>query len=195
MQHFKNALSYVAPTSGGSSPGSFARTSSVAGRVEAAVHEGFRDTDAALIRSCVAAGPAQDYAASTAAVALVTGDLLTVGHLGDSKVVLGRVTAARHASAAASGAFPAARSLRPSGLGSATAVCSGVYLTTDHKPDTPAEHRRIAAAGGTLEFLSGGRPFIRGGDFAARQAAGGRPMQLNYSRALGGKDLCVVVAD
>lgn len=44
-------------------------------------------------------------------------------------------------------------------------------------------------AGGSLTYLHGGKPFIRGGDFTARQAKGDRPMQLNYSRAFGGKDL------
>jgi len=44
-------------------------------------------------------------------------------------------------------------------------------------------------AGGSLTYLHGGKPFIRGGDFTARQARGDRPMQLNYSRAFGGKDL------
>lgn len=44
-------------------------------------------------------------------------------------------------------------------------------------------------AGGCLTYLHGGKPFIRGGDFTQRQALGERPMQLNYSRAFGGKDL------
>lgn len=46
-----------------------------------------------------------------------------------------------------------------------------------------------AQSGGFLAYLHGGKPFLRGGDFTARQAAGQRPMQLNYSRAFGGKDL------
>lgn len=44
-------------------------------------------------------------------------------------------------------------------------------------------------SGGSLAYLHGGKPFIRGGDFTERQARGDRPMQLNYSRAFGGKDL------
>lgn len=44
-------------------------------------------------------------------------------------------------------------------------------------------------SGGSLAYLHGGKPFIRGGDFTERQARGERPMQLNYSRAFGGKDL------
>ena len=49
------------------------------------------------------------------------------------------------------------------------------------------ERRRIEKAGGSLAYLHGGKPFIRGGDFAERQLKGDRPMQLNYSRAFGGK--------
>jgi hypothetical protein len=33
------------------------------------------------------------------------------------------------------------------------------------------------------------KPFIRGGDFDRRKASGERVMQLQYSRAFGGKDL------
>ena len=51
------------------------------------------------------------------------------------------------------------------------------------------ERRRIEKSGGSLAYLHGGKPFIRGGDFAERQLKGDRPMQLNYSRAFGGKDL------
>ncbi|KAA0161517.1 hypothetical protein FNF31_03800 [Cafeteria roenbergensis] len=68
------------------------------------------------------------------------------------------------------------------------AVLMGKVLSIAH-PDKPAELRRIEAAGGSLTYLHGGKPFIRGGDFTARQARGDRPMQLNYSRAFGGKDL------
>ena len=49
------------------------------------------------------------------------------------------------------------------------------------------ERRRIEKSGGSLAYLHGGKPFIRGGDFAERQLKGDRPMQLNYSRAFGGK--------
>lgn len=49
-------------------------------------------------------------------------------------------------------------------------------------------HTRVQS-GGSLAYLHGGKPFIRGGDFTERQARGERPMQLNYSRAFGGKDL------
>ena len=67
--------------------------------------------------------------------------------------------------------------------------CVGQFLTYDHKPNQPKELRRIEAAGGSLTYLHGGKPFIRGGDFTQRQKKGDRPMQLNYSRAFGAKDL------
>ena len=43
--------------------------------------------------------------------------------------------------------------------------------------------------GGSLAWLHGNKPYIRGGDFHPRQANGEHPKQLNYSRAFGGKDL------
>lgn len=86
------------------------------------------------------------------------------------------------------------------------------WLTVDHKPNTPAELKRIESCGGSLVWLHGVKPYIRywqccqtyhlslniscyiliycrGGDFTSRQALGERPKQLNYSRAFGGKDL------
>ncbi len=104
-----------------------------------------------------------DYSSCTSVTALVCGGLLSCAHLGDSKIVLGREG--------------------PGG------VLYGKCLTTDHKPDMPEERKRIERSGGSLAYLHGGKPFIRGGDFTERQAKGDRPMQLNYSRAFGGKDL------
>lgn len=103
-----------------------------------------------------------DYSACTSVTCVIAGPLLTCAHLGDSKIVLGR---------------------EENGT-----VC-GKNLTRDHKPDQPEERKRIESCGGSLAYLHGGKPFIRGGDFTERQAKGDRPMQLNYSRAFGGKDL------
>jgi serine/threonine protein phosphatase PrpC len=140
--------------------GGFAKPA-VAARVEAAFKEGYRATDGDLLKLCAEKG--FDYTSCTSVTALIAGDLLTVAHLGDSKIVLGRDN------------------------GSGGLV--GKYLTIDHKPDMVEERLRIERSGGSLAYLHGGKPFIRGGDFTARQAKGDRPMQLNYSRAFGGKDL------
>lgn len=53
--------------------------------------QGYQTTDAALIALCRDARI--DYSACTSVTALVTGDLLTLAHLGDSKIVLGREVA------------------------------------------------------------------------------------------------------
>jgi len=68
---------------------------------------------------------------------------------------------------------------------SASPRYAGFYLTHPHRPDQEQELRRIEAAGGSLVYLHMNKPFIRGGDFYQRKQA----MQLNYSRAFGGKDL------
>lgn len=128
--------------------------------VETSLAEGFRNVDESLIRLCAERGI--DYSSCTGVTAVVSGDLLSLAHVGDSKIVLGRDQGG---------------------------VIVGKYLTQDHKPDMPEERKRIEASGGSLAYLHGGKPFIRGGDFTARQAKGDRPMQLNYSRAFGGKDL------
>ncbi len=123
--------------------------------------QGYARTDEALLRFC--AERSYDYAACTSVTALIAGGLLSCAHLGDSKIVLGREG--------------------PGG------VLVGRCLTADHKPDMPEERKRIERCGGSLAYLHGGKPFIRGGDFTERQVRGDRPMQLNYSRAFGGKDL------
>lgn len=61
----------------------------------------------------------------------------------------------------------------------------GQFLTFPHRPDDPNELTRIREKGGEQVYLHGRKPFIRGGDFNKRKMA----MQLNYSRAFGGKDL------
>lgn len=102
------------------------------------------------------------YTSSTAVTALLHRNLLTVAHIGDSKACIAR-------------------------------ECQGSlqcdWLTVDHKPNFPLEHKRIVESGGSLVWLRGNKPYIRGGDFLARQARGEHPKQLNYSRAFGGKDL------
>ena len=48
-------------------------------------------TDAQLLALCAAARPSVDYSSCTSVTALLAGDLLTVAHLGDSRVALGSV--------------------------------------------------------------------------------------------------------
>ena len=76
------------------------------------------------------------------------------------------------------------------GGGSGGAV-TGSQVTTDHKPDQPVERARIEGSGGSVQYLHrhNYKPFIRGGDFDRRKATGESAMQLQYSRAFGGKDL------
>lgn len=85
--------------------------------------------------------------------------VMAVGHIGDSRIIIGERKEGGH--------------------------LTGRSLTIDHKPDMPEERGRIEKSGGSLTYLHGGKPFIRGGDFHNRKHA----MQLNYSRAFGGKDL------
>jgi len=139
----------------------------VLAKMQAGVRETYLDTDAGLLALCAARR--YDYASSTSVTAVFSGPYLTTAHVGDSRIALGRLE----------GPLDAAHA----------PMMTGVFLTRDHKPDQPDELRRIEASGGSLTYLHGGKPFIRGGDFTMRQARGERPMQLNYSRALGGKDL------
>lgn len=143
------------------------------------------DTDKRLLEHCSQHG--LDYASSTSVTAVLTGSLLTIGSLGDSRIAIGKEK-----------------------RGSLV----GEFLTRDHKPDQPHELKRISSVsstttqphrplekgirtnyhlftqnGGSLVYLHSGKPFLRGGDFSYRQQCGDRPMQLNYSRAFGGKDL------
>lgn len=136
-----------------------------------------------------------DYTSSTGVVALLAHGVLTVAHVGDSKA---RAPAAPHVHSQRR--VPAAGCAATAHVSAAAQIVLGSMhrgimhascLTVDHKPDMPDELRRIESQGGSLTFLHGGKPFIRGGDFARRQELGDRPMQLNYSRAFGGKDLKV----
>jgi protein phosphatase len=102
------------------------------------------------------------YASSTGVVVFLWKNLLTVAHVGDSKACIARLDG---------------NEVHPE------------WLTVDHKPNMPNELRRIEASGGSLAWLHGNKPYIRGGDFFKRQALGEHPKQLNYSRAFGGKDL------
>lgn len=128
-----------------------------------AFHDMYRSADTALLAQC--ARHTQHYATCTSVTVLIIGDLLVVGHLGDSRVIL-------------------VKEEEPG-------VFVGEQLTIDHKPDLELERQRIEQCGGMVERLQnhGNKPFIRGGDFMMRKALGEQPMQLQYSRAFGAKDL------
>lgn len=126
-----------------------------------ALRKTFLNVDEALIRMCHENH--YHYASSTGVTAIVWNNLLTVAHVGDSKACIAKVSESGDI-------FPE-------------------WLTIDHKPNMPQELRRIQECGGSLAWLHGNKPYIRGGDFLRRQANGEHPKQLNYSRAFGGKDL------
>lgn len=125
------------------------------------MHDSFIAMDTMLIRHCHSTQ--NHYTSSTAASVLLTGNLATIAHLGDSRVVVGRRTHEY--------------------------FVTPTFTTQDHKPDNKLEHVRIDHSGGSVVYLHGGKPYLRGGDFVERQGRGEQAMQLNYSRAFGGKDL------
>ena len=107
-----------------------------------------------------------NYSACTLVLCLlVRGEFLITAHLGDSRAAL---------------------------VHKEDGYVWGEFLTADHRPDNPGERNRIEAAGGSVVYLASrgcSTSFIRGGDFKTRKEAGDQPMQLQYSRAIGGKDL------
>jgi serine/threonine protein phosphatase PrpC len=131
-----------------------------AGKIRLAMRSAFLNADAALINMC--AGKDLHYASSTGVSAFLWKNLLTIAHVGDSKACIAKVKD---------------NEVQPE------------WLTVDHKPNMPHELQRIEKNGGSLAWLHGNKPYIRGGDFFRRQANGEHPKQLNYSRAFGGKDL------
>mmetsp|Transcript_65156 Transcript_65156/g.122038 ORF Transcript_65156/g.122038 Transcript_65156/m.122038 type:complete len:341 (-) Transcript_65156:499-1521(-) len=146
--------------------GGEAQLQELARPLAAAVSEGYAATDGDLLESCRQIS--NHYSSSTSVTCLVASGILSVGHLGDSRCYL-----------------------IVKGQGGGGAGLRGVRLTEDHKPDDAEERRRIETSGGSIQILHhhNNKPFIRGGDFDRRKATGERVMQLQYSRAFGGKDL------
>lgn len=133
-----------------------------------AMYEMYAMTDNKLLQWCQ---EHQNHYSSTTAVTLlihIPTQRMYVAHIGDSKIIMGKVVGCQDFK-----------------TGKQTNKLVGEELTIDHKPDMPKELERIENSGGSLTWLHGGKPFIRGGDFSRRKHA----MQLNYSRAFGGKDL------
>ncbi|CDJ44214.1 serine-threonine phosophatase 2C, putative, partial [Eimeria tenella] len=152
-------------------PGESAAAAAVSAAAAAALPEAlaaavrcmYLAADAELIELCRL--QQNDYASSTSVTAVMAGGFVAIGHLGDSRIALGL-------------------ELEGGGL-------EGEFATVDHKPNMPLEQERIMSSGGSVEYLHNhnNKPFIRGGDFGLRKSKGEQPMQLQYSRAFGGKDL------
>lgn len=128
--------------------------------ISSALRSAFQSSDSALIQMCTE--HKLHYASSTGVVSFLVNNLLTIAHIGDSKACIARMK---------------------------ENVIQPEWLTVDHKPNMPNELRRIEENGGSLAWLHGNKPYIRGGDFFPRQQKNEHPKQLNYSRAFGGKDL------
>jgi len=137
--------------------------------VEGALREMYRSVDESLLERC--SQNTQHYSTCTSVTLIVIGNMLAVGHLGDSRLIVGREV--------------------PGASAGDAAVLIGEQMTVDHKPDQDSERTRIEKCGGMVERLVNhcNKPFIRGGDFTMRKALGEQPMQLQYSRAFGAKDL------
>jgi len=131
-------------------------------KLKAVFEETYPAADNLLLERC--SRYQQHYTTCTSVTVLTTEEHIMVGHLGDSKIVLGRAKGDK---------------------------VVAEELTKDHKPDQPNERKRIEESGGMVERLlnHNNKPFIRGGDFMMRKALGEQPMQLQYSRAFGAKDL------
>lgn len=134
--------------------------------IEALSRDLYISVDNALLNR--ASQHAQHYATCTSVTCMMVGDLLAISHLGDSRIVMGK----------------------EADTGGKMEII-GEMLTNDHKPDLDSERARIESCGGMVERLQNhsNKPFIRGGDFLMRKALGEQPMQLQYSRAFGAKDL------
>ena len=121
-------------------------------KVGEALRKSFLDTDKQLIDYCKEKG-GLDFASSTGVVVLLWPNrMLSIAHVGDSRACIGKV--------------------------SQDQLTAYQWLTVDHKPDQPLELQRIQSAGGSLVYLHGSKPFIRGGDFLTRQQQGEHPKQV-----------------
>lgn len=131
--------------------------------IENALKETFSNCDKEILAECKKS--AINYSACTTVLCIIVNDILVTAHVGDSRAALAH---------------------KESGY------TWGEFITTDHKPDLPNERARIEAAGGLVVYLASrayATAFLRGADFTARKDAGDQPMQLQYSRGFGGKDL------
>ena len=113
-------------------PNDVPSTDSYAERIGAVLKTAFLNADQALINHC--AERKLHYASSTGVTAFLWQNLLTVAHIGDSKACIAKIIDGK---------------IQPE------------WLTIDHKPHMPQELERIQAAGGSLAWLHGNKPYIR----------------------------------
>ena len=92
----------------------------------------FLNADRALIEHCAARK--LHYASCTGVTCFLWKNLLTAAHIGDSKACIAKIIGDE---------------VHPE------------WLTVDHKPNNPAELKRIEANGGSLAWLHGNKPYIR----------------------------------
>lgn len=170
--------------------------------MRAAVREMYLKADEELLRLvCVLTEKQQhrDFASTTSVTLLLWEDMICVGHLGDSRICLmyvadeslDQLETARAKKDKKGGGEKTASSEKIVTRSIQEDMVLGSFVTKDHKPSSGEERRRIEQNGGSVEYLHNhqNKPFIRGGDFQRRKALGESPMQLQYSRAFGGKDL------
>jgi serine/threonine protein phosphatase PrpC len=110
--------------------------------VGSGIHEAFVSSDKELVQAC--AQSRQDYSSSTGVVAVVSAGILTVAHIGDSRV--GRFLACLHFCSTYNRiSRHVSRSQIALGSMEGNGNLCAEFLTVDHKPDTPAERARIEA--------------------------------------------------
>lgn len=134
-------------------------------KVAEALIECYYRTDHELLHRCAAKGN-EHYATCTSVTVAIVDDVVQIAHTGDARMIVGKVN---------DDGSPA----------------EAVAVTIDHTPDLPEEKARIEKNGGEVVRLQkhSNKPYIRGGDFMMRKALGEQPMQLQYGRAFGCKDL------
>jgi len=132
-----------------------------AGKYRDAIRAGFAQEDKMLLEKMKG-----ERGGSTSTVAIIVGDELYIGHLGDSRAVLG-VEETAHTHNISSVPEPYVRPIR---------------VSRDHKPDDPDERRRIMEAGG---IVAQGRVIGRDSAIDTSRALGDFDFKLPRNEARG----------
>jgi serine/threonine protein phosphatase PrpC len=104
----------------------------IAERLSESIRTAFLSADDELIKLCSSNN--MNYVSSTGVTAFFWRNILTIAHIGDSRACIAKISDGL---------------IRPE------------WLTIDHKPNTPAELKRIESCGGSLVWLHGIKPYIR----------------------------------